>query len=223
MMRALIGTTLALALSSICYGHSGGTDSSGGHMDHSKGTYHMHHSGSNSSMGMGLFGVYDDGSAARAAMNEHRKASAKLRGVRMAARKEARSAARKPPAYTAQPAKFEFHHTKLSPYLVASFEDGGKDWKSLLAKGFNVNLQKDVIVRIEPIEDATDYRTWYDVSGEHSVVARYDTYIAPTVKLIDMAENEVPINANSLSEYDQKHIYYKILHPEKAPRAPGAR
>lgn len=41
--KLLIAVSVCLCLSAVAFAHSGGTDSSGGHIDHSTEEYHYHH------------------------------------------------------------------------------------------------------------------------------------------------------------------------------------
>ena len=163
-----------LAASTYCLGHGGGLDRNGGH--NSSSGYHFHGGGSGGDSS-GLFGA-PDASAVASELAMQRKAAFQAQqmvlaqrsvardGARTAARTTARGQARSDT--TSQPAKFHFHHAKQDPYIVAGFTDNKDQWECLLAKGFKVNLKKDVIVRIEPIDDPTDLRTWKDSTGEHS-------------------------------------------------------
>lgn len=43
LLKLLIVFAVCLSLSVVAFAHSGGTDSNGGHTDHSSGEYHYHH------------------------------------------------------------------------------------------------------------------------------------------------------------------------------------
>lgn len=43
LLKLLIALALCLCISVVAYAHPGGTDSNGGHTDHSTGEYHYHH------------------------------------------------------------------------------------------------------------------------------------------------------------------------------------
>ena len=221
MSRTCFKFLIWLAASTYCLGHGGGLDGNGGH--NGPGGYHFHSGGGGGSSG--LFGAPDAGAIA-AELEMERKAAFQAQqmvlGQRTAARDGARAIARTTAreqaksASTSHPAKFNFHHAKQDPYIVADFTDNKDQWECLLAKGFKVNLKKDVIIRIEPIEDPTELRTWKDSTGEHSIVARYHAFTDPTVELVNMTSKLIKINVHILSNYDQQHLYNKVLHPDKS-------
>ncbi|MGV3485368.1 MAG: SHD1 domain-containing protein [Planctomycetaceae bacterium] len=110
--------------------------------------------------------------------------------------------------------RFVFHHKELHPYDVQSFSDNKKLWRVLLTKGFNVNLHKDEIVRIEAVDDIKDYRTWFDSTGKHSTVAKFIDFKDPFVRLHVFDGNLITLSVHKLSEVDKRHLQ-KIVHPKQ--------
>lgn len=103
-------------------------------------------------------------------------------------------------------AHYRFHHEELHPYDVFSFEDNERYWRVLLTKDFFVNLPKKDIARVEPVNCPTGFRTWADQTGRYSTVAKYVQYKKPYVQLVTPAERKVVVKEDELNELDQERL-----------------
>ena len=196
---------VAVFSSETCFAHSGGLDSSGGHHDRKNGGYHYHSSSAR---------AYTPPAALPAFLPPAPRRSARTT-ARMSARVEARQqkeefAETKPVEKATDPPKFIFHHRAFEPYEVIDFDDNEEYWHSLLTKRFRVNLRKTDIVRIEPVDDPMELRTWIDSTGKFSTVAKFLDLERSKVNLLTIDEQSISVPLRRLSDVDQRHVR-KIL------------
>lgn len=194
-----------------CLAHSGGLDSSGGHHDRKNGGYHYHSSSAR---------AYTPPAALPAFLPPAPRTSARTT-ARMSARVEARQQREelaqaekvKRVEKAIDPPRFIFHHTAFEPYEVVDFDDNEEYWQSLLTKRFRVNLRKTDIVRIEPVDDPMERRTWIDSTGKFSTVAKFVDLERSKVNLLTVDEQTLSVPLRRLSNVDQRHVR-KILDGE---------
>ncbi|QDV54185.1 YHYH domain-containing protein [Rosistilla oblonga] len=222
---------------STCDAHSGGLDSNGGHRDSKNGGYHFHsHSPqayvptqnivpammyrtpsyrttarssasiryrSHARTRAKADGMYEDQDDSDSRAESRPSESSKIRRLQ-----EMREPGRE--------VKYLFHHVRLHPYEVSEFEENGVFWKVSLASGYNVNLRKSDIVRIDSV-DPMDFRTWVDASGRFSTIAKYVDLQSRTLQLDRHSESgRLRIPLNRISKFDQAHVHkIKLIQTDK--------
>lgn len=221
MLRSLKAILVVLCCANLLFAHGGGLDRNGGHMDHKTGTYHYHGGPAMPSPSSGLM---SSGSSWRGFTDSD--PSGNQRRARTEAKKKSEIAtkAEKPikPKPTRGDTVYRFHDIDLGPYQVTSFDDNKANWKCLLASGFRVNLAKERIIRIEAVVDPFDFRTWFDRSGEFSIVAKFVDKDEETVTLERMDERQIIVQISRLSEVDIDHLK-KIDLANELPSLPNTR
>lgn len=230
--------SLILLLPCTALGHGGGLDASGGH--NSKSGYHFHRSSYTPPAKPSSFGYSYRSSANTSARTtapthnyrerirsdkedrasilasrieqdaeaEKRAHEAEARRV-LEAKQEMRAQASA--AYHRLAPRFTLHHDTLHPYEAVDLLDNDEYWRILLSKGWFLNLDKKHIVRVEPIECPTDYRTWVDASGQFSIVAKLGKIKKPYVQLVSITGRTHAVNADKLSDVDRRFLT-SLLH-----------
>ena len=195
-----------MLISCPAYGHSGRTDSSGGHHDRKRGGYHYHSQSTQPYKPTFTF--------PRTSVKTAREKP------RVSARRSARSAARpitrrgEPSAKKADPvkpkdtleAKYKFHHSEHDPYLAVSFTDSDKSWRLYTPRANHIRLAKSKVVRIEPIDDVHGFRTWMDSTGRFSTVAKFHDLQEHQVKLEKLTGRLIRLPVERLSDVDKNFV-----------------
>jgi len=222
-------------LPSVALGHGGGLDSSGGHRSGSGYHYHRSSYAPSPDARSSSFNTsyrsfarttarttarsYDYRDRIRAD-EERRK---KLVADRLQADKEAEERAKEierrqseessqemrsqvAAEYHRMAPRYTLHHDTSHPYEAVELLDNEKYWRILLSKGWYVNLDKDHIVRVEPIECPTDFRSWVDASGAFSIVARLEKVKKPYIQLASINGRTHSVNADKLSDVDRRYL-----------------
>ena len=188
--------------------HGGGLDSSGGHHDRKNGGYHYHRSSPSASVAPlsfpRAFAPVARVAPRMTARSSARTSSPSGRYQRPAPKETDAGIAKK--AVPESDPRFIFHHAETHPYQVVSFADNKEAWRALLTKGWHVRLAKDEIIRIEPVDDPKDYRSWIDATGKYSVVARYKALEDSVLHLQKFDGDAVALPLDRLSIVDRRHV-----------------
>lgn len=219
----------------MAFGHGGGLDSSGGHRSGSSYHYHRSSYTPPAHTTPSSFGTsyrssarteartsarsYDYRERIRAEQDrrdaliadrikEDEAAELRAREIENRLREEANREMRAHVAaeYHRMAPRFTLHHSTLHPYEAVELLDNEEYWRILLAKGWYINLNKSRIVRVEPIECPTEYRTWVDASGAFSLVAKLEKAKKPYVQLTSINGRTHSVNADKLSDVDRRYL-----------------
>lgn len=144
--------------------------------------------------------------SARTSARSSARKSPRLSYYAEARRNRSATAVKTPAIGLSLTAKYDFHHVDHDPYQAVSFTDVDKSWRLLTTRDNHIRIPKSKIVRIEPISDERDYRTWIDSSGRFSTVAKYIELKMPLVELEKLEGRRINLPVARLSEVDQEYI-----------------
>ena len=103
-------------------------------------------------------------------------------------------------------ARYLLHHVEHNPVEVVIIQDAGDDWRVVLTDGSVIRIPKDEIVRVEPVNCPTEYRTWVDSSGRFSSVGKIDRIKLPHVRVNTIDGRTFTVSVDKLSETDQDFV-----------------
>lgn len=233
-------------LPSVALGHGGALDSSGGHRSGSGYHYHRSSYSPSPDLRSSSFGIsyrtaarttarttarsYDYQDSIRGEQERREKllpdrrqedleAAARAVEIERRRNEEAEQEMRSQVAavYHRMAPRYTLHHDTLHPYEAVGLLDNERYWRILLPKGWYVNLEKSRIVRIEPIECPTDFRTWVDLSGTFSIVARLEKINNSYIQFTSINGRRHSIKVENLSVVDRRYLQELLLGIKSTP------
>ena len=199
-----------MLVSSLAFAHGGRTDSSGGHKV-SGGGYHYHSTSVSSYRPTVAFHKPQNVApryAPKTTVRRKPRTSARLSYyVKARAKREDMRVSRSIQTTTDSSLSHEFlfHHVKFNPYKAVSFTDEKTTWRLYTPKRTHIQIAKERIVRIEPV-DPKNFRTWIDSTGTYSTVARYETFDEPDLELTKLHGDRIRLDVRRLSLPDKLHV-----------------